>query len=143
MLKTTLKVLALSVLILSSGCSDDDKGSDDGGNINFPEKPQNCGPTLQVNIEWGEDSGAFQYLVEIGYQKGGAFETHVLDAPKRNFQIIMDRGAHYFYSVHRTSNAGQTKLRHTEVHIPNCENWNEFAKAHPNYKEPVTLSIQW
>ena len=146
MLKSSLILLAVSSLAFATGCSDDDKGDDGGNNNNnIPSKPlpDNCLSTINVDIRWGEDPKAFKYQIDVGYQKGGAAETYILDTPKSNFEIEMDRGAHYFYRLTRVTGNNRTEYRDLDIEIPTCADRAEFKEAHPEYNEPPVLTTEW
>ena len=150
MLKSTLQILLLASLCVSTGCSDDDKGqtpdngNDGGGDSNIGKPlPNDCFPTLNVQLQWGDDPKAFRYQIDVGYQAGGAAETYILDTPKESFQIEMDRGAHYYYGLTRLDNNGHHTHKTADILIPSCDDREEFKTAHPEYNEPPILKIQW
>ena len=147
MLKSSLILLTVSSLALATGCSEDDKGNDggDNGGNNRPSKPlpNDCLSTLNVDIRWGDDPDAFKYQIDVGYQKGGAAETYILDTPKSNFEIEMDRGAHYFYRLTRVTGNNRTEYRDLDLMIPTCDDRKDYKEAHPEYNEPPVLTTQW
>ena len=145
MLKSSLIFLSVGLLAFATGCSEDDDGSaPDNGNGGFSKPlPNDCLSTLNVDIQWGDDPNAFRYIIDVGYQKGGAAESYILDTPKTNFEIQMDRGAHYYYRVTRIDQNSRQQYRDLDLNIPTCEEREAYKAANPDYNEPPELTTQW